>query len=155
MSLAKKLVWGVLFILIGIQFIRPAHNTSAQHSSTDISSLYSMPENVEAVLKSACYDCHSNNTNYPWYSNVQPLGWLLAKHIDHGKEELNFNEFGSYTLRRQKSKLKSVASQVKDGEMPLKSYTLAHKKARLTKDQKELIIHWALQTKDSLEQIKP
>ena len=141
-----------MVVLIGIQFIRPARNSSGQVPSTDISRTISIPGNINALLQTACYDCHSNNTNYPWYSNIQPMGWLLANHIKEGKAELNFNEFGSYSERRQQSKLKSIAGQVKENEMPLASYTMLHKNARLTKHQKALIIDWALQAKDSLEQ---
>ena len=113
--------------------------------------LWDSPE-TRQLADAACYDCHSNNTTYPWYSNIQPMGWLLANHIKEGKAELNFNEFGSYSERRQQSKLKSIAGQVKENEMPLASYTMLHKNARLTKHQKALIIDWALQAKDSLEQ---
>src|SRR5687768_16910927 len=145
----------VLVVLIGIQLIQPARNSSRQVPSTDISGTISIAGNVKSLLQTACYDCHSNNTKYPLYANIQPMGWLLANHIRDGKSELNFNEFGNYSDRRQQSKLKSIASQVKDGEMPLASYKMLHKNARLTKDQKALIIKWALQAKDSLEQNEP
>ena len=150
----KKIGLAVLIVLIGIQFIQPARNENGQALHTDISKTVFIPGNVKSLLKTACNDCHSNNTNYPWYANIQPMGWLLANHIKDGKAELNFSEFGSYSQRRQQSKLKSIASQVKDDEMPLASYAFLHKNARLTKEQKALIIDWALQAKDSLEQNK-
>jgi hypothetical protein len=155
MNHVKKILLAILIVLIVIQFIQPARNKSGQVLATDMAAMYKMPDTVQAVLKAACYDCHSNNTNYPWYTYVQPVGWMLANHIRNGKEELNFNEFGSYTLRRQKSKLKSIANQVKDGDMPLYSYTIMHKNARLIKEQKQLVIEWAQKTKDSLEQNNP
>ncbi len=155
MSRKKKILLVILIVLIGIQFIQPARNKSGQVLSTDMVTLYKMPDDVHAVLKVACYDCHSNNTNYPWYTYVQPVGWILANHIHNGKKELNFSAFGSYTLRRQRSKLKSIADQVKDGDMPLYSYTIMHKNTRLTEAQKRLIIDWAQKTKDSLEQNNP
>lgn len=151
----KKIGLGALILLIGIQLIQPARNENGQALPTDISKTVFIPENVKSLLQAACYDCHSNNTNYPWYANIQPMGWLLANHIMDGKKELNFSEFGTYSDRRQLSKLKSIASQVKDDEMPLASYTMLHKNARLTKEQKALIIDWALNAKDSLEQDKP
>lgn len=150
----KKIGITVLIVLTGIQFIQPARNKNGQALPTDISKTFSIPGNVQSLLQAACYDCHSNHTNYPWYTRIQPMGWLLANHIKNGKAELNFNEFGSYSERRQQSKLKSIASQVKDDEMPLASYSMLHKKARLTKEQKALIIDWALHAKDSLEQNK-
>ena len=155
MSRAKKILLAILIVLVGIQFIQPARNQSGQVLTTDMARMYKMPDTVQAILKSACNDCHSNNTNYPWYTYLQPVGWMLANHIRHGKKELNFNEFGSYTARRQRSKLKAIANQVKDGEMPLNSYTLMHKDARLTREQKQLIIEWVQKTKDGLEQNNP
>ncbi|HUN03100.1 MAG TPA: heme-binding domain-containing protein [Niabella sp.] len=151
----KKIGLGVLIVLTGIQFIKPASNENGQALPSDISTTISIPSNAQLILQTACYDCHSNNTNYPWYASIQPMGWLLNNHIKDGKKELNFSEFGSYSLRRQLSKLKSIASQVKDDEMPLASYTMLHRKARLTKEQKALITDWAQNTKDNLEQIKP
>lgn len=152
MSLMKKIGITVLIVLIGIQFIQPARNENGQALPADISKTVFIPGNVKSLLQTACNDCHSNNTNYPWYANIQPMGWLLANHIKDGKAELNFNEFGSYSQRRQQSKLKSIASQIKDDEMPLASYTMLHKNAKLTKEEKALIIDWALNAKDSLEQ---
>jgi hypothetical protein len=155
MNRVNKILLAILIVLIVIQFIQPARNKSRQVLPTDMATMYKMPDTVQAVLKTTCYDCHSNNTNYPWYTYVQPVGWLLANHIRNGKEELNFSEFGSYTARRQRSKLKAIANQVKDGDMPLYSYTMMHKDARLTREQKKLIIDWAQKTKDSLEQNNP
>jgi hypothetical protein len=118
--------------------------------ATDISKIVSIPDSVQVVLKNACYDCHSNNTNYPWYSNIQPMGWLMATHIRQGKEELNFSEFGSYSSRKQLSKLNGIANSIKDDIMPLSSYKLMHKNARLSTIEKVLIINWVKQSKDSL-----
>ena len=148
----KKIGSTVLIVLIGIQFIQPARNENGQALPTDISKTVFIPGNVKSLLQTACNDCHSNNTNYPCYTYVQPMGWIMNNHIQDGKKELNFSEFGSYSGRRQQSKLKSIASQVKDDEMPMASYLLMHKNARLTKEQKTLIIDWALNAKDSLEQ---
>lgn len=147
----KKMGLIVLIVLTGIQFIQPARNENGKALQTDIFNTVFIPDNVRLILQTTCYDCHSNNTRYPWYTYLQPIGWMLNNHIQDGKKELNFSEFGAYSGRRQLSKLKSIASQVKDGEMPLTSYALMHKKARLTKEQKALIIDWAQKTKDSLE----
>lgn len=140
----------LLVIIIAIQFIQPARNQNGQVLAADITKIYTVPENVEAVLKTSCYDCHSNNTNYPWYANVQPGGWWLASHIKKGKAELNFNEFGNYSKRRRQSKLKSIASSIEDGTMPLPSYTLIHKNAKLSKEDKVLLLNWVQKTRDSL-----
>ncbi len=150
MSRVKKILLVILVVIIAIQFIQPARNKSGQVLPTDISKLYIMPVQVQSLLKNACYDCHSNNTNYPWYATIQPVGWMLARHIKNGKAELNFNQFGDYSIRKQRSKLNSIAKTIEDGTMPLSNYTLIHKNAILKKDEKVLIIGWANTTKDSL-----
>lgn len=150
MKRSKKIAWVLLIVLVIIQFIRPHRNRSDVISQADITNTLNVPVVVHNVLKSACYDCHSNNTNYPWYSNVQPFGWLLSRHIRNAKAELNFNDFGTYTKRRQISKLDGIANSIEDGSMPLSSYKLLHKKARLSKEDKSLIIDWVEKVKDSL-----
>ncbi len=148
--IVKKILLVLLVVFIAIQFIQPARNASNQVLPNDISKLVKIPDSVQVLLKNACYDCHSNNTSYPWYVNIQPMGWLMAKHIKEGKAVLNFSDFGSYTNRRQISKLKSIVNQIKDDEMPLSSYKWMHKNARLSKEGKDLIIDWMNKTADSL-----
>ena len=97
--------------------------------TTDISKVIAIPDTVLTLLKNACFDCHSNNTDYPWYSNIQPMGWLMAYHIKKAKSQLNFSDFGSYSQRRQLSKLDGIANSIKDDIMPIKSYKIMHKSA--------------------------
>lgn len=148
----RKRKWLLIFIVafILIQFIQPARNKNGQVLPTDITRTFTMPPTIKTILETACYDCHSNNTRYPWYANIQPGGWWLAKHIRDGKDEINFSEFGSYSPRRQASKLRSIENSIKDGTMPLYSYTLLHKDARLTNDQKAQLSAWVSKLKDSL-----
>lgn len=146
----KKILLVLFVVFIAIQFIQPAHNKSDAILATDISKIVSIPDSVQVILKNACYDCHSNNTAYPWYSNIQPMGWLMAKHIKQGKAVLNFSEFGNYSARKQLSKLTGIANSIKDDIMPLSSYKWMHKNARLTADQKTAITNWVQQSKDSL-----
>jgi len=146
----RKISLLLLVVFIAIQFIQPARNKDGLMQAMNISTTIRVPEQVDALLKTACYDCHSNNTNYPWYAYVQPIGWILNNHIRNGKKQLNFDEFGSYSARRQQSKLKSIVSQVSDGSMPLPSYLWMHKNARLSKEDKELMIAWATQARDSI-----
>ena len=140
----------MLIVLIIIQFIRPEKNISATLSENDITTKYDVPEDVKIILSKACNDCHSNNTNYPWYSRVQPVGWFLENHINKGKEELNFSEFGSYSSRKQLSKLTSMISQVEDDKMPLPSYTFIHHEARLSAENKKTLIEYFKELKESL-----
>ena len=153
MRRSKKILLGLLMVFVMIQFIQPKQNKSSVTLATDLTNTISVPNDVQFVLKTSCYDCHSNNTNYPWYSNIQPFGWLLARHIKRGKEDLNFNEFGSYSLRRQKSKLNGIANSVRDETMPLGSYTIIHRNARLSNEQKALLMNWATKVKDSIDLI--
>lgn len=147
------LLSGVI-VLIGIQFLPQQRNEKSQAVGADLIGILPVPERVGVILKRSCYDCHSNATNYPWYAKIQPVGWWLAKHIRDGKKELNFDEFGNYSRRRQQSKLGAVANSVEDGTMPLSSYTLIHQSAKLSAAEKQLIISWMRNTKDSLSRIK-
>ncbi len=117
----------------------------------DITTRYQIPDNVQAVLKSACYDCHSNNTRYPWYSLIQPFRLFLDKHIKDGKEELNFNEFAVYSEKKQYNKLKAIGESLEEGTMLLKSYLLVHSEAKLTKSQKDSIISWVNVTREFIK----
>lgn len=139
----KKILIVLVVLLVLIQFFRPARNTSAAKSPADISNAYMVPEDVNIILTKACFDCHSNNTNYPWYSNIQPVAWWLDNHIQEGKEELNFSEFAAYRPAKQFHKLEEVKEMLDEDEMPLKSYTLIHTDAKLTNAEKEKIVNWS------------
>ena len=147
-----KKIFAVLFVLfIIIQFIRPGKNKSPEPSTNDISTKYIVPTDIKNILKVSCYDCHSNNTIYPWYAEVQPVGWWLSNHIKEGKKELNFSEFAVYTIRRQYFKLNEINDQVKKDEMPLKSYLLIHRYAKLNDQQKSAIANWVTILRDSIK----
>lgn len=134
-----------------MQFYQPARNIALEQDLTaDFTKVYNVPKNVEVILRRSCYDCHSNNTDYPWYSNIQPVRFFMESHINEGKEELNFNEYGNYSKRRQNSKLKAISKEIKEDEMPLTSYTLIHKNAILSGRQKQEVITWIEKIRDSL-----
>jgi hypothetical protein len=151
MKTFKRILVFLLVVLVIIQFMRPAKNLSATTSANDITTLYAVPANVNTILVKACNDCHSNNTRYPWYSRLQPVAWWLNDHIQEGKRELNFNEFKSYSLRKQYNKLKEIDDQVKKGEMPLQSYTIVHTDARLSNEEKATLTNWADGIRKSME----
>ena len=150
MKLYKKVLLAIGIMFIAIQFFRPSRNVNAALLQTDITNTIDVPEPVMAVLKNSCYDCHSNNTRYPWYMNIQPIAWFLANHIKDGKKNLNFSEFGSYSLRRRQNKLKAIAEEAESGDMPLSSYTMIHSGAKLSDSEKKLINDWAQSTSDKL-----
>jgi len=136
-------------MFVGIQFIPTTRNESNEVLTIDFIKSFNPPEEISNQLRTSCYDCHSNNTNYPWYNKVQPISWFLEGHIRKAKEELNFSEFGNYSNRKKKSKLKSIISQVKDDEMPLSSYTLIHRDAKLSEKDKLELEKWLTELRDS------
>jgi peptidoglycan hydrolase CwlO-like protein len=141
--MAKKIMLALLVILIIIQFIRPEKNVSAEIvTDRDLSKVHPVPENVHQLLIKKCYDCHSNNTVYPWYNNIQPVAWWLANHVNEGKGELNFSEFSTYDKKKADHKLEELAEVVEDGSMPLKSYTLLHPETKVSEDERKTIIGW-------------
>jgi hypothetical protein len=142
-SLLQKVLLGILFVFLMIQFIRPKKNTGEAFGNEDILNAISVPEDVKNILIASCYDCHSNFTDHMWYENVQPIGWWIANHIKEGKDELNFSVFNSYTDKRKAHKLEEIAELVEEDAMPLSSYTLVHRQAKLNTEQKEKIISWA------------
>ena len=133
----------VLFIFIAIQFYQPALNVDkGQVYTTDFTQVYKMPIEVKAMLQTSCYDCHSNNTNYVWYDYVQPARTLVENHIKNAKEDLNFNEWGIYSNRKQERLLNSIKEQIETKQMPLSSYTIMHKKAKLNDEQIKVLTNW-------------
>jgi len=150
-SILKKILLIGFIIFLLMQFYHPARNIGfGQGLTADFTRVYHVPKNVETILRTSCYDCHSNKTDYPWYSNIQPVGIFMENHIKEGKEDLNFNEFGYYSKRRQNSKLKAISKEITENEMPLASYTLIHKNAVLSTSQKELVINWIHKIQDSI-----
>jgi len=151
MKVLKKIIFFLLIAFVGIQFIPTTRNQNTKILETDFTKTFEVPNNFQQILEKSCYDCHSNNTYYPWYNKIQPVSWMLQNHVNNGKKELNFSEFGAYSKRKQKSKLKSIISQIKDDEMPIFSYTLIHGDAKLSESDKELIITWFSKLRDSIQ----
>lgn len=147
----KKILLFLLAGLVVIQFIHPKPNKSKGDQPNYIGKTFSIPEDLKPVLNKACNDCHSNNTRYPWYSNIQPVDWWLNKHIQGGRRALNLDEYTNKRLRYQYHKMEEIIDMVKKGKMPLNSYTWIHKDARLTKDEKNKLINWANSVMDTLK----
>lgn len=150
MSKARKLLLGFITATVIMQFIRPSRNITVVQTDNSMEQLYNMPAAVKSIFNASCFDCHSNNTQYPWYANIQPVGWWLSDHIKDGKAELNFDAFGDYSRRRRISKLKAIVNSVNDGSMPLPSYTWIHQAASLTQAQKSVLNSWLTKVTDSL-----
>ncbi len=138
----KRIIFILVALLALIQIIRPDKITT-NDTSGDVSVLYTTPDDVKSILKTACYDCHSNEPAYPWYFNVQPVGWWLQSHIDEGRHHLNFSAFKNYDAKKADHKMEEVIEVIQQNEMPLGSYTLLHKEAKLSETDKQKIIEWA------------
>jgi len=147
----KKILLFLLFVLIIIQLIHPKPNKASGDQPNSIGKSFAISEDVKTILQKACYDCHSNNTRYPWYSNIQPVDWWLTSHINGGKKQLNFDEYAKKSLRYQYNKMKEAIDLVKKGEMPLNSYTWIHKDAILTDNEKNKLIGWAEGIMDTMK----
>lgn len=139
----RKIGIAIVVLLIVIQFFHPKKNQSTELLATDITKVTTVPSEVNKILEVACNDCHSNNTRYPWYNNIQPVAWWLNKHINNGKRHLNFSEFGTYDAKKANHKLDEIVEVIEKDEMPLGSYTLIHKDAKLNETQKKLLTDWA------------
>ena len=94
------------------------------------------------MLKNACYDCHSNNTNYPWYDRITPVNFWVQGHVDHGKGELNFSLWSTFSPKKKIHKLEECIEMIEEDEMPLESYTIMHGDAKFSEIQKKELINW-------------
>ncbi|PTT19398.1 cytochrome C [Chryseobacterium sp. HMWF028] len=140
----------VLFLIV-IQFFDTDKNIAAVTSKNAIEKHYRVPAHVQELLKASCYDCHSNTTVYPWYNNIQPVKWWLQDHVNSGKRHFNFDEFNSYSKEKKLKKLDEVVETIKNGEMPLASYTIIHQNAKLSDTEKSAIEQWVKDVKKQIE----
>jgi hypothetical protein len=155
MKILKGIVLALLVALLGAQFVRPKKNMGDDNQTNGVAKAFQIPAEVHSILQVSCYDCHSNTTRYPWYAEVQPVGWWLKGHIEDGKRELNFSEFAAYRPRRQFRKFEEIVEMVKDEKMPLPSYLLAHRDAKLSQEQKDRLIAWASEAREKMSAMYP
>lgn len=151
-NMIKRIGYLLVIALIVIQFFRPAKNQFTGPNPFTIAAHYEVPSEVDAILKKACNDCHSNNTQYPWYASIQPIAWWINDHVEEGKHHLNFDAFATYGLKKQDHKLEEVKEEVKGKKMPLPSYTRIHKDAVLSQEETEQIISWVEKTRKIIQQ---
>lgn len=137
----KKGITVLLIVVVLIQFIRPEKNDSKE-GLNDISTVMNIPDEVKSIIKTSCADCHSNYTKYPWYSEIAPVSWYLAQHVNEGKEHLNFSEWTSYNKDQKKHILKDLKEELEGNEMPLRSYLIIHENAKMNKNQYKTLLNW-------------
>ncbi|MEN8202638.1 MAG: heme-binding domain-containing protein [Bacteroidota bacterium] len=136
---------GLLFILLLIilQFFRPEKNQGSITQEDDLISVANLPDSLAVILVSSCYDCHSNHTEYPWYSRISPVSWYLDKHIREGKEDLNLSEYGLMDRAEKIGALSDIYDAMEAGTMPLQSYVLIHRDARMSRGKMDVLMDWA------------
>ncbi len=138
----KKIILVLLFIIIVLQFIRIDKTIKPVDANIDLIEVAKSNAEVASILKVSCYDCHSNQPTYPWYTNIAPFSWWIKHHINEGTHHLNFSDWGNYTQKRKDHKLDECIEMIEEDEMPMSSYTLMHKDAKLSPAQKALLINW-------------
>lgn len=136
----KKILIALLVALVAIQFFQIDKTNPVSDENLDFLVMNNTLPEIASQIKASCYDCHSNKSNYPAYTYVQPIGWFVKNHIEEGRDELNFSEFGSYSAKKQAHKLEESYELIEKGEMPLSSYTIIHKEAVLDATQKTALI---------------
>lgn len=150
-----KKVWkwiGIILVVafIGIQFYRPARTNPISDERQSLFAGASVPADVQAILQRSCNDCHSNQTKWPWYSHIAPVSWFLVDHVNDGRAELSFSDWGTYPPKKAGHKLEEICELVEKGEMPLESYLIMHRDAALTEGDKQVICNWAKQERAKL-----
>lgn len=144
MKIFKIIVLAIIAIFVIMQFI------PAERTNPPVTGEISAPQNVQAVLKRACYDCHSNETVWPWYSKVSPVKFVISEHVMDGRKHLNFSEWDKYDAKRQDNKLEEAWEEIEKGAMPLKGYVPMHKEAKLSEQDKQLIKEWTENARKAL-----
>lgn len=139
---ASGILVAAVVLLVLMQFIRIDKTNPPVEPSKDFAALANPPQDVALILKESCYDCHSNETTYPWYADVAPASWYLKSHITDGRKHLNFSVWGDYTFKKADHKLEESIEMIEEGEMPMTSYTLLHPEGKLTAQEKEKLLTW-------------
>jgi hypothetical protein len=132
----KKIIIALVVILIGIQFI------PVERANPPIISDIGAPEKISNILRTSCYDCHSNETTWPWYSHIAPVSFLVASDVKEGRKHMNFSEWNKYSPKDQSKFLEEIIEEVEEGEMPLTSYTFTHPNAKLDAYRIKMIKDW-------------
>lgn len=148
----KILVLVLVAALICAQFFRPNRVNPPVVPENTLEASTQVPNNVKAIIDRSCGDCHSNNTVYPWYSNITPVSWFLADHIKDGRREMNFSEFNTYSPKKKAHKMEEICEQIEAEAMPLPSYLWLHRDAVLSKEDGKILCDWAKEEKARIGQ---
>lgn len=150
MSAVKWIGVSLIVVLLGIQLIRPDRTNPTIDPGQTVDSYVPLPDDIRSILTKACYDCHSHQTIWPWYSQVAPVSWLVARDVREGRQHLNFSSWGTYTNKRMSEKLSQIAGEVEEGSMPMRPYVWLHREADLTGEEKRRLVSWAEEEADRI-----
>ncbi len=150
-GMMKKTFYVLLVAFIIIQFFPIDKTNPPVNARMDFLTIKQTPEDVNKIIRNSCYDCHSNESRYPWYSNVAPVSWWLKEHINDGRKHLNFSTFATYDSKKQIHKLDESIEMIEKGAMPMESYLLAHQSARLNEADKKTLINYFKRIKTDTE----
>ncbi len=146
----KKVVFLIMVIFVLLQLIPTNLPEPVTDNPDDLLKTAKVPTEVAALLKKSCYDCHSNETVYPWYAHIVPVSFLVKRDIEEGKKELNFSLWGQLKKSKKAKMLDEISEEISEGDMPMKIYTLIHRDAVLSEKDKELLINWTESYAESL-----
>ena len=138
----KKILYTLLGILIVIQFVPSGRPDNKPVAGSDIHEQMDIPDEVSVILKNACYDCHSQESNYPWYASVAPVSFLVSRDVREGREHLDFSLWKEIPLKKKLKVLGEIGEEIEEGDMPLPIYPPLHPKAKLTQQDRELLVNW-------------
>lgn len=138
----KIIVIAIAAIFLILQIFQIDKTNPQVNAAETLESAVSVPPDISIILGRSCNDCHSHKTVYPWYTYVQPVGWWIQDHFNEGREELNFSKFNTYDAKRKAKKLEEMCEEVREGKMPLPSYTYGHPEAVLTESEKTALCEW-------------
>ncbi|MGH9795113.1 MAG: heme-binding domain-containing protein [Candidatus Acidiferrales bacterium] len=143
MKIIKTIVVILAILFVAAQFVRPARTNPPVDRALDVHTTAQVPAEVSGILKRSCYDCHSNETDWPWYTEITPINWwIVDTHVEHGREHYNYNEWGRMTAQDRDHILDEICEEVEAGAMPIPSYLIVHRDARLSESDKRALCDW-------------
>lgn len=145
MSLRATFKWIVVVIAVvflGLQFTTPRHTNPPVDAAQTLAATTTVPPEISALFARSCNDCHSNQTNWRWYTYVAPVSWFTVGHVNDGRKEFNLSEWGRYGTRMKETRLKAICAEARGGTMPIASYTFVHRHTKLSPDEVTKICDW-------------
>jgi hypothetical protein len=149
-TLLKRIVLGLAVVFAGMQLFRPDRTNPPVNAAQSVQAAATLPPDVGAVLRRSCFDCHSSETRWPWYSGVVPMAWAVANHVKEGRAQFSFSDWGTYPVRKRVAILEKMCDEVREGRMPLREYLWLHRDATLSEADWKSVCDWSTEEADRL-----